>query len=136
MLKKIGPLLVMFSGLVAIVFATLGLLASLDVISNLNWLGDYTTEINNRANETNTTANVVYGISIAAGVIQIILAKFALSKPRGIAAIVVFGMVVLNIVLNVIGATRATDGWPVVTIINISILAVATLGMLFGFFQK
>ena len=130
-MKKLGPLIAISLGAVGMIFATLSLLAANGTITNMNWLGDYESNISSSINKANVTATTMYGILIAIGAAQFFLGMFTWKNPKGFSAFILMALFGASAVLAIIAGVNAHN-FPTVTIIKIVIDVIATLGILLG----
>lgn len=134
-MKKLGPILAIFSGIVTLVLSTLGILASEAIIKSFDFMGNYTSDVASKATDGNTTVTVLYGVMIAVGVIQIALGTWAFKNSKGFAAFILLIIFVGTTTLAIINGVKA-DSFPTGTIVQISINAIASIGLLAGFAAK
>lgn len=128
-MRKLGPIMAMGSGLMAIVVGVLSLLMAHGTISSMDWV----VEVNSNTHVNDISADVQYGIQTGFGVVAFLLGIFAFKSSRGFAAF---------ILLVIFGAATGfalytgfkNDSWPTMSIVFVSVYSVATFGLLLGLF--
>ena len=134
-MKKIGPILAIISGLVTIIFATLGLLAVKNVIDSPDFLGKFQDAITKQVSNTvSTTVTVMYIIMIITGLVQFSLGIYSFKNPGGIAAFILLILFVAATTFAVIAGVKA-QSWPASATVSIIINGLASIGLLTGFIK-
>lgn len=128
-MKRLGPVLAIISGITTLVFGILLFLASRGEF-DMDFLGKYVDE--NGANVIIKAANVGYGVMIGSGALLLIIGIFAFRKPNGFFAFILLIIIALSITSTVLGAVKA-DSWPTATIISLVINGLAAFGLITAF---
>ena len=141
-MRKIGPFLAVFGGLVLTALGTLSLLISIGTITDMDWLADFseksTTLVNKGAGTLNQgaqTATIIFGIVIGIGVLEIILGMFAWSNSHGFSAFILFGLIITAAIFSIIGGVKA-NSFPTSVIIALVIQGISVIGMLSAFLDR
>ena len=130
-MRKLGPIMAIGSGLLAIVVGIMTLLVAHNVIDGMTWLTEY--NVKNPLKDTNLSVDVTYGIHVGFGVLAVMLGVFTFKSGRGFAAFI------LLIIFTAITAFSLytgfkDDSWATMSIVSVSVYSVATFGLLLGVF--
>ena len=129
-MRKLGPIMAIGSGLLAIVVGTITLLMAHDVINTVDWVNTYN---NNRGIAKDISVNVIYGIQVGFGVLAVLLGVSAFKKGRGFSAFLLL-IVFAAVTGMALYVGIKDDSWKVMTIVSVSVYSIATFGLALGLF--
>ena len=129
-MRKLGPIMAIGSGILAIVVGTITLLMVHGIIDPVNWVNTYN---DNRGISKDISANVIYGIQIGFGVLAVMLGMAAFKKGRGFSAFLLL-IIFVAITGMALYVGFKDDSWKVMTIVSVSIYSIATFGLALGLF--
>ncbi len=125
-MRKFGSILAILSGLFTVVITIVAMLAIGGVIT-ASWVKDY------QANGTGSLNPMIFqGIVLGLGLLMVIFGFMSMGKSRGFASFILMGLFITSLVMMLIPAIGNHD-WPWYTITKVSILSVASLGLVYGF---
>ncbi len=129
-MRKIGGALALIAGLIFLVVGILALLVELNVITSSGMIMYFTIK---------HSAITIAGILIGLGAVQVILALFALGKPRGFASFILFQMFLFILIFVFVTALRpgtpptgTSDRFSSVVITILSISGLLSVMLLTG----
>ncbi len=126
-MRKFGSILAILSGLFTVVITIVAMLAISGVIST-TWQLDY------QANGASVALDpmIFQGIVLGLGLLMVIFGFMSMGKSRGFASFILMGLFITSLVMILIPAI-GNNAWPWYTITKVSVLSVASLGLVYGF---
>lgn len=129
-MRKIGPILAVVSGIIGITLATLGILISRNIISDIKFIGDYTDGIK----KTNSSVTTIYIIALVIGIVEVLLGMYAIQKSNGLSAFILLVLFAATTGMAVWAGVKS-NSWPTSSIVSISVSGIASFGLLMGFIK-
>ncbi len=128
-MRKFGGFLALITGIVSFTMALLAILVLTDTIDPLSKIGAHLAIVPKIAGVNEI---VIPSLMLSAAVLQVIFAIFAMAKPRGFAAFILFQLFLFIFILVFVTALRPQSDWTTSVIVTMSINGVTALFLLYG----